>query len=98
MQMMGIPIQAIAIGLVAGGFAVTLNMLALIMIGKINQKLPLDERVSYFNWGSGIKKQYRGLYPESNLIIIVRVCEILLILCFVALFWSLRYRPLNSST
>ncbi|MGA2482656.1 MAG: hypothetical protein ABSF92_06025 [Candidatus Acidiferrales bacterium] len=64
-----------------------LNMLALVMIGKINQKLPEDQRVGYFGWSSRIKKQYRALYPESRWLLAVRTCEILMFASFALLVW-----------
>jgi hypothetical protein len=89
MQLAGIPLRALLAGLVLGSFAVILNMLALVMIGMINHKLAPDQRISYFHWGSGIKKQFRTLYPDSKLTIAVRLCEISLVSSFIVLLWTL---------
>ncbi len=87
MQLMGIPARVLVVGLLGGGFAVIGNMLALVMIGKINQKVPESERVGYFGWSSGIKKRYRLLYPDSKLIFAVRICEVSMIVCFIVGIW-----------
>jgi hypothetical protein len=67
--MMGIPLRAVIAGLTLGGFAIILNMLALVMIGRINEKLEPDKRINYFHWGSGIKKQFRQLFTDSKLLV-----------------------------
>jgi hypothetical protein len=87
--MMGIPLRAVIAALIGGSFAIILNQLALVMIGKINEKLEPDRRISYFHWGSGIKQQFRQLYPDSKLIVVVRVDELGLVLSFVGLLWAL---------
>ena len=89
MQLMHIPLKTIVVGLVGGSFAVILNMLALVMIGMINQKVTPEQHVSYIHWGSGVKKQFRNLYPESNLLVLVRLCEVGLVLSFIALLWAI---------
>lgn len=91
MEIIGIPLKAVIAGFVEGGLAVILNMFALVMIGRINEKLEPDRRVSYFHWGSGIKKQFRQLYPESKLLVVVRLCELGLVLGFVGLLWALGF-------
>jgi hypothetical protein len=84
---MGLPGKMLVAGFLGAGFAVALNMLALVMIGKINEKVPEGERVGYFGWSSGIKKRYRLLYPDSKLIVAVRICEVLMIVCFIVVIW-----------
>jgi len=85
MQFEAFPPRQLTMGLVAGGFAITANMLALIMIGKINEKVEPDQRISYFFWGSGIKKRFRELYPGSWLLAALRGCELGLVLSFVVI-------------
>ncbi len=89
MQIMGLPAKAIIVALIGGGFAIMGNMLALIIIGEINQKVSEGQRISYFWWGTGIRKQHRWLYPDSKLVLLFDTCWISLVLCFPILLWSL---------
>lgn len=89
MQIAGFPLKAIIAAAAGGSFAIVLNMLALVLIGKINEKVQPDKRVSYFVWGSGIKKQFRQLYPDSKLLVVMRLCEAGLLLSFIFLIWAL---------
>jgi hypothetical protein len=85
---MQIVLSAVLIlGLVGGGFAVAANMLALMMIGQINQNLPEGKRLSYVWWGIGIRKMHRRLFPKSMLVLLFDICGILAGGCFVAAGW-----------
>jgi len=42
-------------------------MVSFIMIGKINERVPESERISYFWWGTEVRKRYKQLYPASKL-------------------------------
>jgi hypothetical protein len=88
--MKGFPISAlVAIGFGAG-FAILANMLALIIVGEINQKVPEDRQVSYFWHGSTIRKQHRLFYPESKLVLFLDLCTVLLISRFVLAVFFMR--------
>jgi hypothetical protein len=78
----------IAIG---AGFAVMGNMLALVIIGQINEKVPENERLSYFRWGLGIRKLHKHLYPKSKLVLFFDLCGILMVACFPILLWSMGF-------
>ena len=74
-------------GLTMGTFAITVNMLYLVMIGKINEKVPKNKRISYFRWGSGVKKQFRELYPTSRLLLAVNIFQALFLPTFAVGAW-----------
>ena len=69
--------------------AVLANMISFIMIGKINVLRSERERISYLWWGTGVRKQFKQLYPKSNLVLLLDVCLLMMILCFLSLvrFW-----------
>jgi hypothetical protein len=71
------PAELIIIGAVLGSLAILLNMLALVIIGKINEKVPEHERMGYLWWGTGILKRYRAIYPNGRLALLFWVGEIL---------------------
>jgi hypothetical protein len=84
-----IPLRAIVIALLGGSFAIFANMLSFIMIGKINERAPESERISYFWWGTEVRKRYKQYYPASKLALVADLCLILMLLCFLLLirFW-----------
>jgi len=84
-----IPLRVIVIALLGGSFAIFANMLSFIMIGKINERVPENERISYFWWGTEVRKRYKQLYPASKLALLADLFLILLVLCFLLLirFW-----------
>jgi len=77
-----------AAGLMASS-AILANMLSLIMIGKINERVPESERISYFWWGSDVRRRFKELYPENRLVFLLDCCVGLMILSFIVLirFW-----------
>jgi hypothetical protein len=79
----------IVIALIGGSFAIFANMLSLIMIGKINERVPENERISYFRWGTEVRRRYKQLFPESRLALLFDLCVILMALCFPFLIWSM---------
>ena len=79
--------RAIILGLVFGSFAILANMISFIMIGKINERVPESERVSYFWWGTEVRKTFKRLYPESKLTLLLNLCVILMVVCFPMLLW-----------
>ena len=84
-----VPLHVIIAGCFMGSFAVLCNMLSFMMIGKINARAPENERVSYFWWGTEVRKRYKKLYPQSKLALLADLCLMLMVLCFLLLirFW-----------
>jgi hypothetical protein len=76
----------IAIG---ASFAIFANMIALVIVGQINEKVSPDQKVSYLGWSSRIRKQHRQLYPESKLVLLFDICIILMFVCFFGFCWFL---------
>jgi hypothetical protein len=66
-------------------FAILANVISLVMIGKINERVQEGKRVSYFWWGTEVRKRFKQLYPGSRLIFLLDSCLFLMILCFVFL-------------
>ncbi|OLE85586.1 MAG: hypothetical protein AUG07_04290 [Acidobacteria bacterium 13_1_20CM_2_60_10] len=90
MQLMTlVPLHIIIAGCLMGSFAVLCNMLSFMMIGKINARVPENERVSYFWWGTEVRKRYKKLYPQSRLVFLLDLSLIFMVLCFLFLirFW-----------
>ena len=84
-----IPLRVIMIALLRGSFAVFANMLSFIMVGKINERVPENERISYFWWGTEVRRRYKQLYPTSKLALLADLCLVLMVLNFLLLirFW-----------
>jgi len=80
-------VRAIIVALLGGSFAIFANMISLVMIGKINERVQESERVSYFWWGTEVRKKFKGLYPESKLTLLLDLCVALMVLCFSILLW-----------
>ena len=50
--------------------AVIANVISLVMIGKINERVPESERLSYrAGVGPAERKRFKRLYPESRLVL-----------------------------
>ncbi len=64
-----------------GSLGAAASMLMLIMIGQVNQKLPVDQRMSYFRWGP-VRQLHRQLYPNSKLVLAYDLCTAGIVLCF----------------
>jgi hypothetical protein len=69
-----IPASAIICGLAFGSFAIFANMISFMMIGKINERVPENERISYFWWGTEVRKRFKRLYPDSKLTLLLDLC------------------------
>jgi len=78
-------VRAIVVALIGGSFAVFANMISFSMIGKINERVPENERISYFWWGTEVRKRFKELYPESRLTLLLDLCVILMVICFLVL-------------
>jgi hypothetical protein len=90
-----VPLRVIVIALLGGSFAIFANMLSFLMIGKINERVPENERISYFWWGTKVRKRYTQLYPTSKLALLADLCLMLMVLCFLLLirFWVFGSSP-----
>ncbi len=84
-----IPLRVIVIGLLGGSFAIFANMLSFIMIGKINERVAESERISYFWWGTEVRRRFKQLYPASKLALLADICLGLTVVSFLLLirFW-----------
>ena len=69
--------------------AVLANIISFIMIGKINVRLPEDQRVSYLWWGTEVRRTFKRLYPGDKFVLLLDGCVVMMIICFVCLvkFW-----------
>jgi len=65
--------------------AVLANIISFIMIGKVNERGPQEERISYIFWGTNVRRRYKQLYPDSKLVLLLDSCVVLMVLCFIAL-------------
>jgi hypothetical protein len=77
--------RAIVVALMGGSFAISANMICFAMIGRINERAPESERISYFWWGTEVRKRFKELYPESRLTLLLDLCVILMVICFLVL-------------
>ena len=78
-------VRAIVVALIFGSFAIFANMISFVMIGKINERVPESGRISYFWWGTEVRKRFKELYPESRLTLLLDLCVILMLICFLLL-------------
>ena len=78
-------VRAIVVTLMGGSFAIFANMICFVMIGKINERVTESERISYFRWGTEVRKRFKILYPESRLTLLLDLCVTLMVICFLVL-------------
>ena len=78
-------VRAMVVALMGGSFAIFANMIYFVMIGKINERVTESERISYFWWGTEVRKRFKKLYPESRLTLFVNMCMALMVICFLDL-------------
>jgi hypothetical protein len=67
----------------AASAAIVANMISFVMIGKINERVPEGDRISYFWWGSEVRKRFKQLYPGNRLVLLLDSCLGVMITCFV---------------
>jgi hypothetical protein len=79
-------IVAVCVGTSA---AVSANMVSLIMVGKINERLPDDQRTSYLLWGTEVRQRFKQLYPGNRLLMALDCCVLLMIVSLIVVvkFW-----------
>jgi hypothetical protein len=82
-------VRAIVVALIGGSFAIFANMISFAMIGRINERVPENERISYSWWGTEVRRRFEHLYPESKLTLLLDLCIVLIVVCFLVLlrFW-----------
>lgn len=86
MQLMTqVSLPAIIAGCLMATFAILVNLLYFIMIGKVNERVPERERISYLWWGTGVRKKFKQIYPGNKLVLLLDSCVVLLVLSFVFL-------------
>ena len=93
MSIAGFSWWQILLGGLLATFAICANTLALVIVGKVNEKLPESQRVSYIWWNAAILKRYRSLYPGGKLASLHKVCVIGMGVCFAAGAISILLRP-----
>jgi hypothetical protein len=85
MPLIGFSFWTLAVVALGGSCAILANMISFVMIGKINERVPENERISYFWWGTEVRKRYKQLYSESKLAFFLDLCVISILVCFVVL-------------
>ena len=88
-MMTQVTLSGIIGGCLMATFAIVANMLCFIMIGKINERVPESERISYLWWGTGVRAKFKQIYPGNKLVLLLDSCVVLMVLTFVLLirFW-----------
>jgi hypothetical protein len=54
--------------------AVLANLISFVMIGKINERVPEDQRISYLWWGTEVRRRFKQLYPGNRLVFLHDCC------------------------
>jgi hypothetical protein len=80
-----ISLPDIVIGCLGGSAAVIANMTSFVMIGKINERAPEHERISYLRWGTEVRRRFKQLYPGNRLVVLLDACIVLMVLSFIAI-------------
>jgi hypothetical protein len=89
-QVMGFPIQALIAVAVGASAALLANMLALMIVGQINQALPQTEHMSYLWYDLRIRKRHRQLYPNSKLVFLLDTSIFVMFMSFLVFIVLLR--------
>jgi hypothetical protein len=84
-----ITLPVIVAGCLGASAAIIANLISIVMIGKVNERSPANEKISYLSWGSEVRTRFKQLYPGDRLVLLRDSCMVLMILCFIALirFW-----------
>jgi len=87
--MIHISLPVFLVGCFGATAAVLSTMISFIMIGKINEKLPEKERISYIGSGTNVRHRFKQLYSGNKLVILLDSCLVMMILCFIFIvrFW-----------
>jgi hypothetical protein len=78
-------------GCVGASSAILANMISFVMIGKINERVREEERISYLWWGSNVRRKFKQLYPANRLLLVLDSCIVLMALSAVEIL-GLRLR------
>ncbi len=72
-----------------GAAAFSANIISMVMIRKINARLPSGERISYYWWGGEIRARFKRAFPNDKLVLLHDCCVVAMGLSFLALlrFW-----------
>ena len=71
--------SVICAGCLMASAAVVANMIFLIMIGKINERLSEGERISYFAGGTEVRKRFKQVYPGNRLVFLLDSSVVMMI-------------------
>ena len=84
-----ISLPVLIVGCLGGSFAILANMLYFVMIGKINERVPESERISYLWFGTEVRRKFKQIYPSSRLVLVLDSCVVLMALCslFIIRYW-----------
>jgi len=77
-----VSLRVVVAGCLFASFAILANMISFVMIGKINERVPESERISYLWWGTEVRTRFKQLYPKSRLVLLLDSCVVLMVLCF----------------
>ena len=61
------------------------NTVPVVMIGKINERVPDNERISCLRWGTEVRRRFKELSPRNRLVVVLDSCVLAMILSFVLL-------------
>jgi hypothetical protein len=78
-----ISLPVLLAGCIGGSAAAFANMIYFMIIGKINERSPENERISYFWWGTEVRMKFKQMYPGSRLVLLLDSCVVIMILCFI---------------
>ena len=63
-----------------------------LMVEKINEKLPKEEQIESLGWHFSktlrLHREYRRLYPDGHLVLMVRLLMALMIVCLLICGWG----------
>ncbi len=87
--MLQIHLLDVALGFVGAGSAMGANLIAVSMINRINEKLPSSDQMSYMWWDWSVRRKFKNLYPDDNLVKYFDLCIVLTVIGFalVVPFW-----------
>ena len=78
----------VALGFLGASCAIAANLIAVSMVNKVNEKLPPSDQMSYMSWDWSIRRKFKGLYPNDNLVRYFDLCVVLVVIgFFLVLFW-----------
>jgi hypothetical protein len=88
-SLMGFSCWQLGLGALTATLAICGNILAVVMVGKVNERVPEPDRISYLWWNANIAVKYRQLYPSGKLASYYRACVAGMFLCMGAVIVSI---------